>query len=94
MSADGGLSWRQVFDPQAYVYAATVDPRKSGRIYLVTFHHTAHFNDYGATWHTMKGYDFYWGHRPVIDPHDEDKIYLTTFGSGIWHGRAVAVAAN
>jgi hypothetical protein len=48
MSADGGLSWRQVFDPQAYVYAATVDPRKSGRIYLVTFHHTAHFNDYGA----------------------------------------------
>jgi hypothetical protein len=64
MSEDGGRSWKQVFDPRAYVY--------------------------GATWHTMKGYDFHWGHRPVIDPHDQDKVYLTTSGSSFWHGRAVA----
>ena len=91
MSEDCGRSWRQVFTAEAYVYGAAVDPRKPGRVYLVTFHHTAHFSeDYGATWQRMKGYDFYWGHRPVIDPHDEDKLYLTTFGSGFWHGRVVA----
>jgi len=90
LSEDGGKTWRQVFDPETYVYGAAVDPRKPGRIYLVTFHHTAHFSDDdGATWHTMKGYDFHWGHRPVLDPRDPEKVYITTFGGSFWHGHPV-----
>ncbi|MFC1613817.1 hypothetical protein ACFL5K_00800 [Gemmatimonadota bacterium] len=91
LSEDGGKSWRQVFDPSAYVYDVTLDPRRPGRVYLVTFHYSAFFSDnYGADWQKMKGYDFHWGHRAVPDPHHPEKIYITTFGTSVWHGTPVA----
>ena len=90
VSEDGGKSWRQLFDPETYVYATTLDPDRPGRLYLVTFHHTVHMSDdYGQSWKTLKGYDFKWGHRVVLDPHDREKIYITTFGTSVWHGKPV-----
>ena len=90
LSEDGGKTWRQIFDPKAYVYGVAVDRRKGRRLHLVTFHHEAHFSDDdGATWDRMKGYDFYWGHRPVVDPYDDEKIYITTFGGSFWRGKPV-----
>ena len=90
LSEDGGTSWTQVFDPQAYVYDVTVDPERSGRVYLNTFMHAAYWSDdYGRTWTQMAGYDFHWGHRAILDPHNPGKVYLTTFGGSVWHGMPV-----
>ncbi len=87
MSEDGGNTWTRVFSEKEYVYSVAVDPRIPGRVYLNGFSYGAYqSNDYGKTWAPIPGYDFYWGQRAILDPYDKDKIYLTTFGSSVWHG--------
>ena len=90
MSEDGGETWTRIFDKDQYVYDVTVDPRHPGRIYCNTFCQGAYrSDDYGKTWKKLKDYDFHWGHRVIIDQHVPDKVYLTTFGSSVWHGTPV-----
>jgi len=90
MSEDGGETWIQIFDRDQYVYDVTVDPDHPGRIYCNTFCQGAYrSDDYGKTWKKLKDYDFHWGHRVIIDQNDPDKVYLTTFGSSVWHGTPV-----
>ena len=90
MSEDGGETWTRIFDEDQYVYDVTVDPGHPGRIYCNTFSQGAYrSDDYGKTWKKLKDYDFHWGHRVIIDQHDMDKVYLTTFGSSVWHGTPV-----
>jgi len=87
MSEDGGETWSQVFDKDQYVYDVTVDPENPGRVYCNTFCQGAYrSDDYGKTWKKLKDYNFHWGHRVIIDQHDPEKVYLTTFGSSVWHG--------
>lgn len=86
-SEDGGDTWIQVFDDRQYVYDVTVDRRHPGRLYINTFNHAAYrSDDHGKTWSNLKEYDFHWGHRVVPDAHHSEKIYITTFGSSVWHG--------
>jgi hypothetical protein len=90
MSEDGGQTWTRIFDKDNYVYDVTVDPRHPGRIFCNTFCQGAYrSDDYGKTWKKLKDYDFHWGHRVIIDQHDREKVYLTTFGSSVWHGTPV-----
>lgn len=87
LSEDGGLTWTSVFDKDQYVYDVSADPRHKGRFYCNTFSQGAYrSDDYGKTWKRIKGYDFHWGHRVVPDSHHPEKVYLTTFGSSVWHG--------
>lgn len=87
MSEDGGETWKQVFDENQYVYDVTVDHRYPGRLYANTFNQGAYrSDDHGQTWKKIIGYDFHWGHRVIPDPYHIDKVYLTTFGSSVWHG--------
>jgi photosystem II stability/assembly factor-like uncharacterized protein len=86
-SGDGGKTWECVFDEHKRVFGITTDPKNPGHIYITTFEHSAHRSlDSGNTWERIRGYRFKWGQNPVIDPHNEDKIYITTFGGGIFHG--------
>lgn len=86
-SVDGGNTWSSIFDKNKYVYAVTVDPFHKGRLYCNTFNKVAYLSDdNGKSWQTIKGYDFHWGHRIIADPIHPDKIYITTYGSGVWHG--------
>ena len=88
MSEDGGDTWTQIFDPDHYVYDVTVDPAHPGRVYCNTFDQGAYrSDDYGKTWNKLKDYDFHWGHRVIVDEHDSEKVYLTTYGSSVWHGK-------
>ena len=88
LSEDGGNTWTSIFDKDQYVYDVTVDPFHPGRVYCCTFNKAAYrSNDYGKTWEKLKGYDFHWGHRIIIDQNDPEKIYITTFGSSVWHGK-------
>ncbi len=87
VSEDGGTSWNSIFDKKQYVYDVVVDERKEGRLYINTFNSAAYrSDDFGKTWKKIKGYDFHWGQRPVVDIRDDQKIFLTTFGSAVWHG--------
>ncbi|HEY0273270.1 MAG TPA: hypothetical protein VGC22_08805, partial [Chitinophaga sp.] len=87
VSEDEGNTWTSVFDPQQYVYDVAADPRVAGRLFINTFNGAAYQSDNsGKSWKKLKGYDFHWGQRPVIDIHSDRKIYLSTFGSSVWHG--------
>ena len=90
MSEDGGDTWTSIFDQDQYVYDVTVDPYHKGRLYCNTFNQAAwRSDDNGQSWKKIKGYDFHWGQRITIDENDHEKIYITTFGSSVWHGKPV-----
>jgi hypothetical protein len=87
MSADGGNSFSSIFDQQQYVYDVTADAQHPGRLYCNTFNKAAYrSDDYGKTFKKLKAYDFHWGHRIIIDEADTSKIFITTYGSSVWHG--------
>ena len=86
-SEDSGNTWTSIFDKKQYVYDVTIDPFHPGRLYCNTFNQAAwRSDDSGKSWKKIKGYDFHWGHRIIIDEKEHDKIYITTFGSSVWHG--------
>jgi hypothetical protein len=88
MSDDGGDSWKSIFDKKQYVYDVTSDPWHPGRLYCNTFNQAAYrSDDYGKSWKKIKGYDFHWGQRVIVDQNDPEKVYITTFGSSVWHGK-------
>jgi len=89
---DGGETWEQVFDEQAHVYAAAVDPDNTSTVYINTFDSAAfRSDDRGRSWYRLEGYNFKWGHRPLVDPHNPGMLYLTTFGGSVFHGPAGGV---
>ena len=89
LSENAGSSWRQVFREDAHVYAAAVDSDDPLKIYINTFDSAAfRSEDGGQSWTRIKGYNFKWGHRPVVDPHHPGMLYLTTFGGGLHYGPA------
>jgi len=89
---DGGKSWKQVFEEQAHVYAAAVDPDNPSTVFINTFNSAAfRSDDRGESWKRLEGYNFKWGHRPVLDPHNPGMLYLTTFGGSVFYGPATGV---
>ena len=88
MSEDGGETWSSIFDKDHYVYDVTVDATHPGRLYCNTFDQGAYRSvDYGKSWSKIKGYDFHWGHRVIVDENNTEKVYLITYGSSVWHGK-------
>ena len=89
---DGGNRWRVVFNPSAHVYGVALDPARPSTVFINTFDGAAYrSDDRGVRWQRLGGYNFKWGHRPVPDPHNRGMLYLTTFGSSVWHGPAQGV---
>ena len=87
MSEDGGDIWVSIFDKNEYVYDVTVDEFHPGRLYCNTFSRGAfRSDDEGRTWKELKDYNFHWGHRVIVDPNNPEKVFLTTYGSSVWHG--------
>ena len=90
---DGGQTWRALFTQSQHVYDLTIDPRHPDTLYITGFDAAAYRStDRGSHWERIKGYDFKWGHRVILDPNDPTQIYITTFGGGVWHGPAAGAA--
>jgi len=92
-SDDGGQTWRALFTQSQHVYDLTIDFRHPDTLYITGFDAAAYRStDRGAHWERIKGYDFKWGHRIILDPNNPSMIYITTYGGGVWHGPATGAA--
>jgi photosystem II stability/assembly factor-like uncharacterized protein len=88
-STDAGATWEHLLRRAQHIYDVTVDPRDPDVLYCCGFNSSAYRSkDRGRTWERLRGYNFKWGHRVVLDPLDRAKIYITTFGGSVWHGPA------
>jgi photosystem II stability/assembly factor-like uncharacterized protein len=86
LSTDGGHTWHWVLDRDRHVYDVTIDPRNPNTLYAAGFESTAWISrDRGEHWRRIPGYNFKWGHRVQSDPEDPSKVYISTFGGGLWH---------
>jgi len=89
LTTDAGRSWQNVLAKDQHVYDVTIDARDPKVIYAAGFESSAwRSSDRGLTWKRIPGFNFKWGHRVIPDPQDASKIYITTFGGGVWHGSA------
>jgi photosystem II stability/assembly factor-like uncharacterized protein len=87
LSVNAGKTWTQVLDRDRHVYDVTIDPRDARILYASGFESSAwKSNNHGESWTRIPGFNFKWGHRVIADPEDPKKVYITTFGGGVWHG--------
>jgi photosystem II stability/assembly factor-like uncharacterized protein len=88
VSNDDGYSWKPVMQHDQHIHDITYDPRVK-TYYACGFNGSAYRSeDSGESWRRIKGYNFKWGKRVDPDPRDPDKIFIVTFGGGVWHGPA------
>jgi len=88
LSKDNGRTWKQVMQDDQHIHDITYDARNI-TYYACGFNGSAYRSeDRGETWNRIKGYNFKWGKRVDPDPRDPNKIFIITFGGGVWHGPA------
>ncbi len=88
LSTDNCKTWKQVLGKDQYIHDITYDPRNN-IYYACGFNSSAYRSeDRGETWTRIRGYNFKWGQRVDPDPRDPDKIFVITFGGGVWYGPA------
>jgi photosystem II stability/assembly factor-like uncharacterized protein len=89
LSTNAGETWTPIFQKSQHVYDLTLDPKNPEALYISGFDSAAYRStDGGGHWSQLKGYNFKWGHRVILDPNDPSKIYITTYGGGVWYGPA------
>ena len=87
VTENGGATWKPLFTESQHVYDVTVDGKNPDVLYICGFDAAAFRSiDRGAHWTRIRGFNFKWGHRVVLDPLDPKMIYITTYGGGVWHG--------
>ncbi len=88
ISENDGITWQQAMDVDQHIHDITIDERNNV-YYACGFNASAYRSeDRGNTWERIQGYNFKWGKRVEPDPFDPDKIYIITFGGGVWYGPA------
>jgi len=95
LSTDHGRTWRHVLADDQHIFDVTVDDRSPSLIYATGFESSAwRSKDAGLSWQRIPGFNFKWGQSVIPDAHDPSKIYITTFGGGVWHGPAAGDMNN
>jgi photosystem II stability/assembly factor-like uncharacterized protein len=89
LSTDAGITWKNVLDKDQHTFDVTLDAQNPGTLYATGFESSVwKSSNRGESWTRLKGYNFKWGQRVILDPQDRDKIFVATFGGCIWHGPA------
>lgn len=88
VSDDDGKTWKQALQHDQHIHDITYDARVN-TFYACGFNGSAYRSeDSGNSWTRIRGYNFKWGKRVEPDPRDPEKVFIVTFGGGIWHGPA------
>jgi photosystem II stability/assembly factor-like uncharacterized protein len=88
-SSDDGNTWEAVLTRDQHIHDVTYDPRVDV-FYACGFNGSAYRSeDRGRSWKRIRGYNFKWGKRVEPDPRDSSKVFIITFGGGVWHGPAL-----
>jgi hypothetical protein len=92
------MSWQQVIkegdlprELHSFIHAfyVSLHSKKPSTIYFSTLTHGLHISeDAGATWREVRGMPFTGVNRVTVDPLDNEMIWLTTEGGGVWKGPA------
>jgi photosystem II stability/assembly factor-like uncharacterized protein len=86
-SVDAGASWERRFDGSTHAYGVSVGA--DGTIHLSTFDgRTWRSKDGGRKWAALEGIRFKWQKTVQPDPRDPSRIFVSTFGAGLWWGPA------
>jgi photosystem II stability/assembly factor-like uncharacterized protein len=95
-TTDGGASWKQVIkegdlprDLHNFIHAfyVSLHPQNPNLIYFSTLTHGLFFSDdAGSSWREVRGIPFTGVNRVTFDPLNEETIWLTTEGGGVWKG--------
>jgi photosystem II stability/assembly factor-like uncharacterized protein len=95
LSTDRGKSWSHVLVSDQHIFDVTVDERSPNVAYAAGFESSAwRSKDAGLSWQRIPGFNFKWAQRVIPDAHNASKIYITTFGGGVWHGPAEGDRSN
>ena len=87
LTEDAGKTWRPVLERDRHVYDVTIDSRDANILYAAGFESSAwRSKDRGEHWTRIPGFNFKWGHRVIPDPRNPNRVYITTFGGGVWYG--------
>ncbi len=86
LSKDEGASWQNVLDSDQHISSITYDQRS--KTYFATGFGAGAYTsvDGGKNWSRIPGFNFKWSHRVEPDLLEAGKIYINTFGGGVWHG--------
>lgn len=88
ISDDDGQNWKQVMQKDQHIHDISFDKRNN-TYYACGFNSSAYTSsDNGDRWTRIKGYNFKWGKRVEPDPVHPGKVYIITFGGGVWYGPA------
>ena len=88
LSENDGKTWIPVFTDDQHIHDITMD-MSQGIFYACGFNSSAYRSENGNDWQRIRGFNFKWGKRVQPDPYDKEKVYIITFGGGVWHGPAI-----
>jgi photosystem II stability/assembly factor-like uncharacterized protein len=84
-TTDGGATWTQLLEETRF--GGYLHPNRPGWIYA-TMDGLWLSKDNGKTFSELKGCPFRGSTRVMVDPADDDVIYVSTFGGSVWRGPA------
>ena len=89
VSANGGETWRQLFDETFQVTDIKTDSRNSDLLYLTSRAGKVYTSDKGAAtspedWVEVEGFAFHHPTHIFEDPQDQNRFYVATVCGGTW----------
>lgn len=88
---DGGTTWTRIGREGPQTFGGYFHPHREGWIYMTLTEGAPGAGlwlsrDSGKTWHAFDALPFSNIQRPVFDPADDTRMFVTTFGGSVWRG--------